>query len=197
MSRDTQLAQTLGDYQAWLHAQARALLPAGSPDVEDLVQEGYIAMWRALGSYDPARGALPAWLVRKARGRMAECVTRKRWTGQPAMRHGRNPVERPQTVSLDAPQTEDGATLADLLGGPDCTETVSTAYHHGEIAEALDRLTPRQREYVQARFWDGLAGRELAAVFGYDPSALWNSPRNGARRKLAVPLAHLAELAHA
>ena len=66
------------------------------------------------------------------------------------------------------------------------------AHHHGEIHCAVDELTPQQRKYVKARFWLDMNTTELRSeVFGYDPSSLWNSCRNGAKGKLANKLAHL------
>ena len=60
---------------------------------------------------------------------------------------------------------------------------------HGEIYDAIASLTPAQRKYVYARFWHGMTTAEMKAeVFGYDPSALWNSAKNGAKRKLAEQL---------
>jgi RNA polymerase sigma factor (sigma-70 family) len=184
----------LTEYRPWLYKQAHALLSPGDPEVEDLVQEGYISMWKALGTYKPDSGSLPSWLTSKARFRMIEVVQRKNWSGQPSRQHGRNPATSPKLLSLDA-STGDGITLADILPGNDTMESVMEAYHHGEIYDAISSLTPAQREYVYARFWNGLTTAEMKAeIFGYDPSALWNSQRNGARMKLAEKLSRIGGL---
>ena len=65
---------------------------------------------------------------------------------------------------------------------------IELAYHHGEIAQALDGLTPREREYVFLRFWCGWKLPQMREHFGYEPSALWRK----ARPKLTLALAHLA-----
>lgn len=60
--------QALQEYTGWLHTVARSMTTG--PMHDDLVQEGYISMWRALGSYDPTKGALDFWLKRSAFDRM-------------------------------------------------------------------------------------------------------------------------------
>lgn len=202
--RHVQLAR-LGDYRSWLLTQAERILGShGHPDRDDLVQEGYIAMWRALDSYDETKGALAGWLTYRARLRMLECVGRGQWTGKPAKHDGRHKVEREEgsqnvtrrvVLSLDAPRG-DGSTLADLLDGIGYLEGTELAYHHGEIMAALAALTPAQRKYVEARFWHGMSESEIKAeVFGYDAGSLWRSQKNGARLKLAEALGHLAGVA--
>lgn len=69
----------IADYEAWLHK--RAWLIGGVNSHDDLVQEGRIAMWQALSSFDESAGQLPHWLTFKANGHMLECVTRGHWTG--------------------------------------------------------------------------------------------------------------------
>jgi RNA polymerase sigma factor (sigma-70 family) len=83
MSRDDpRITRVLPDYRRWLYREAYAMIPATSADLEDLVQEGAIALWRALGTYDPDKGSLPAWLTRTARRRMLDVRSgRARATG--------------------------------------------------------------------------------------------------------------------
>lgn len=160
--------EVLAEYTHWLYATAGRLLGSfADPDLDDLVQEGYIAMWRALRSYDESQGALPAWLTAKAEWRMRTVASRRQ------------------------PRAED--ELDESLAGASLLESVDIAYHHGEIADAISGLAPAQRRYVIARFWYGLSGQEMRdlGVFRYDPSSLWTRPRNGARWKLARQLSHM------
>jgi DNA-directed RNA polymerase specialized sigma24 family protein len=69
--------QTLRDYDRWLHRTAYELLPPAfdSADAhDDLVQEGRIAVWDAVRTYCPDRGALPAWITLRARSKMAAAL---------------------------------------------------------------------------------------------------------------------------
>jgi DNA-directed RNA polymerase specialized sigma24 family protein len=70
----------IGDYEAWLHK--RAWLIGGPNTHDDLVQEGRIAMWQALSSFNPELGALPAYLTTRANSHMLQCITRGHWTGK-------------------------------------------------------------------------------------------------------------------
>lgn len=191
-------ADTLIKYKPFLYKQAQLLLSPGHPEVDDLVQEGYIAMWHALDTYDPSSGALPAWLTSKARWRMLEVVQKRSWSGQPSRRDGRNAVAvAAKVLSLDVSRG-DGVSLADVLPGDEgVMEDVLAAYHHGEIYQAISELTPSQRKYVHARFWQGMTTNEMKAeIFGYDPSGLWNSAKNGARQKLADRLRMISDEDH-
>lgn len=161
--------EILREYLPWLRVVAGNLAGFDSPDLQDLVQEGYIAMWRALRSFSPDSGVLDFWLKFKASNRMKTIAGRRK-----------SPDAELPAWSLD-------------IAAPDLLEKIDIAYHHGEIAQAIDRLSPAQRRYVIARFWLGLSGNEMRelGVFAYDPSALWTSQRNGARWKLQKELAHL------
>lgn len=64
--------QALQQYTGWLHTVARNMTNGALHD--DLVQEGYIAMWRALGTHNPDKGALDFWLKRQAVLRMKSIV---------------------------------------------------------------------------------------------------------------------------
>jgi RNA polymerase sigma factor (sigma-70 family) len=170
--------QVLGQYRGWLRAVAAGLLT----DVElrqDLCQEGWIAMWRALSTFDPAKGALSAWLTYRAYRRMLDCARDRAWLGRPARHQGRTAVR----AVTELPAASD-AEIWERLTTTDALDGVILAYHRGAILDAVNRLSPAQRRYVYARFWQGMGTAELTAEFGYDPHALWSSPRNGARGKL-------------
>lgn len=97
---------------------------------------------------------------------------------------------RVSTSSLDELlDAEHGAEF--LVSTADLTDSIALAYHRGEIATALDSLTPAQKKYVVLRFWCGFVTAELKQEFGYDPSALWSARPSGAREKLRRALAHL------
>lgn len=178
--------EILRPYMPWLRTVACNLLGYTDVGVQDLMQEGYIEMWKALRRYNAAAGPLDYWLKFKASNRMKTIAIRAREHPE------RVPASLNQTVYSDPTPVELGDILEDL-GAAELLETVDLAYHHGEIAAAINALSPQQRRYVIARFWLGLTGNEMIAlgVFAYDPSGLWNSKRNGARWKLEEELKHL------
>lgn len=174
--------EILAGYEGWLHHRAHQMIQGtrlrpDAQDHDDLVQHGFIAMWRALETFNRDKGALPAWLTMKATGAMKDQLRAA-------------PTRRGAEMSLEPLVVEDDL-LAELIEYPDLLKGVMDAYHAGEVARALDTLTPKQREYVHLRFWRGFGTKALTEHFGYDPSALWNSSKNGAKHKLRAALSHL------
>ena len=168
-------AQALEDYDRWLHARANQMLPPDTfhrgtaIDRSDLVQVGRVALWHAAETFDPSRGAAPAYLTMRAQGAMRD-----------ALRAREKHVVNDLVFDIN---TDDQASPVDL------DELLLTAYHGGDIADAISTLTPRQQEYVRLRFWGGRTSNELTEVFGYDPRGVWA----GAKRKLAARLEHLRD----
>jgi len=175
----------LEEYRGWLRKVAIGLV--GANLVEDLAQEGWIAMWRALRSHDPAKGALPAWLTLNAFYRMCDCARDEAWLGRPRRHLGRGKL-------ADATEyaTADDVAVWDRLTAADLADDLMWGYHTGQILAAINRLSPQQRRYVYLRFFRGYRYPDLVEAFGYDPQGLWSSPKNGARGKLRAELAELA-----
>jgi DNA-directed RNA polymerase specialized sigma24 family protein len=79
----------LADYHNWLYKTAADFLPGGYQDkeIDDLVQEGRIAMWKAYEKYDEAKGTLAPWITNAARSRMKDIAHgHGRWTGHTGRR---------------------------------------------------------------------------------------------------------------
>ncbi len=194
-SRVVDVESVLPDYRRWLFAVAWRLDRTGAT-VEDLAQEGWVAMWRAMSSYDPTKGSLPSWLTRAAELRMTEVAYRGRpWTGTPSHRGVRSVIDSPVLDPFENPD--------DVFDSVDVLDGVEVAYHRGEIARALDVLSPAQRRYVIARYWLGLDPSSRAsgmkALCALVPemrrgSSLWlgTARQRGARDRLSEALAHLS-----
>lgn len=180
--------ELLLSWRPWLRKVARGmterLTQHGHGDrSEDLAQEGWIALWQATRTYDGRGGvSFDYWLRRCAHDRMR--VVLRLWMARcrdvNVTELGGDPWERVNNWSELA---SDNAWVSLLTNLGD----VEFAYHHGEIAQAMASLTPRQREYVYLRFHLGYTTPELTAHFGYPPKTLGVR----VREKLAVKLAHL------
>jgi RNA polymerase sigma factor (sigma-70 family) len=134
----------IADFDKWLHAVANRLTDEAHHD--DLVQEGRVAMWRALQTYDESLGALPSWLVRAAEMRMKDVAWGR---GQP---FGHEAVRGVREVDMGPSVDELSEQQVEALMG-----FVEEAFHDGEVLRVIrERLTPRQQEYVFLRFWGGL-----------------------------------------
>src|SRR5258708_16440085 len=71
---DVALRQLFFRHAPWLAARLRAVLPAA--EVEDVLQETFLALWRGAGGYRPG-GAAGSWLWGIAR-RQAALLLRRR-----------------------------------------------------------------------------------------------------------------------
>lgn len=157
-------------YRPWLRAVSRAMLSeAMRRHAEDVAAEGWIAIWREL--YRVGWKADEPWLKTVARNRM------------------RDVVKAMLASNRDERQTLYADDLTELWEGEETLGAVELAYHRGQIAQALDQLTPKQREYVYLRFFCGWQKTELNEHFAMaSANNLWKY----ARPKLALALAHLA-----
>lgn len=159
----------LESYRPWLRKVAVRMT---TPDLaEDLAQEGWIAIWRAVDLWD-GRAPLDWWLKRKAHGRMITCVARDWKTAK---------------ATQDVPTPDEDLLWEQLtvdLG------RVELAYHQGTLYAALAALTPREREYVFLRFWCGWKAPQMREHFGYEPNGLWRT----SKIKLTESLAPLEAL---
>lgn len=72
MTDDEGESPDLGAYHCWLYKVAAEFLPGGphDTDIDDLVQEGRIAIWKAYQVYDECKGTLAPWLTNAARMRI-------------------------------------------------------------------------------------------------------------------------------
>ena len=96
---DTALRALFSRHAPWLAARLRSALPA--PDVEDVLQETFLAVWRGAGSYRP-RGTAGGWLWGVAR-RQAALFLRRRGPAELAL---------PAIIQADGRQDVDPAEAA-------------------------------------------------------------------------------------
>lgn len=163
--------ELLASFRPWLRATANRMTldSQRSRMAEDVAAEGWIAIWRELQRLGGK--ADDAWLKRCAINKMIDVLKAT----------GRARRDERRTVYVD-----------DLTALWEATETIQDldwAYHRGQLAQALEGLTERQRRYIELRFLHGWSSGELNDHFAMANSAdLWRS----ARPKLAAALAHLA-----
>lgn len=177
--------EILERYRGWLFKVAFEMTASKPWLKDDLAQEGHIAMWRALKTFDESKGTLPHWLTKCARWRMGEVLRRHElWTGTDNQR-GHERFDPPIAVDPQTPTYVDA-----LVDGGEIIDKVLSRYHDGDIARALDELTDEQREYVIRRFWKDESYTDLFLHFKRNPSDLWKI----AKVKLAKELEHLASV---
>lgn len=129
---------------------ARAVLGAGD-DADDAVQDGFIAAWRAIDRYDPARAFRP-WLMRIVANASLDLLRRRKV---------RRAVSIPETVvsgTLPPDRSAEGALIRERLHGallelPERQRIAvvlfdAEGYGHADIAEILGVPEGTVRSYV-------------------------------------------------
>ncbi len=118
---------------------------------EDLLQEVYVAVWKAAASFDAARSQPLTWLTHIARNRAIDSLRRA--------------GAQPQTQSLSAGDDDDDrADPAEALAraDPGPLDLLGPASDRRERGHCMERLTPPQRQSVALAFYDGLSHAEVA-----------------------------------
>ena len=147
------------------------LVPAGHEEgaaAEDVLQETFLAAWRAAGSFE-GRSAARTWLLTIARNQA--------W-------HHR---ERAARLPVD-----DGAELPELgeaagWGAQSPEEGALRSERRALLARALAALAPEDREVLVLRDLEELTGEEAAAALGLSLAAV-KSRLHRARQRLAAEL---------
>ena len=148
---------------AWLAIRIRRR--CGDADLTaDVVQETFIAVWRAAASY-AGEGQTGGWLWSIATRRLIDA-------------HRRRAV---RAVTVGEPD-EDLAPRA-----PSAEEEALAGTYEAELATALDRLSPELRAVLQATVLDGLTVRETAVLLDV-PEGTVKSRAVRARRQLREAL---------
>ena len=126
----------------WVTARLRRR--CGDQDaVAEAVQDTFVAVWRGAGRWD-GRGEPAAWIWGIAIRRLISALrTRSRWDRVEAV----SDRTRPEVVVAAEDQV--------LVG-----------VEHGDLAGALQRLSPELRAVVQATVLDGLTTREAGRLLG-------------------------------
>jgi RNA polymerase sigma-70 factor (ECF subfamily) len=107
---------------------------------EDLLQEVYVAVWKAAAGFDAARAQPLTWLTSIARNRAIDSL--RRAAAQPRLE---------STTRAD--DDDEGPGPLDLLG---------RASEARLLAQCMEHLSPPQRQSVALAFFDGLSHAEVA-----------------------------------
>jgi RNA polymerase sigma factor (sigma-70 family) len=118
---------------------------------EDLLQEVYVSVWKAAGSFDAARSQPLTWLTHIARHRAIDSLRRARTQPQMQSTSRDDDDEHPDAVD----------TLASDAPGP--LDLLGRASDARELGQCMQHLSPPQRQSVALAFFDGLSHAEVAA----------------------------------
>jgi RNA polymerase sigma-70 factor (ECF subfamily) len=127
--------------------------------VDEVVQDTFLAVWRGARRYR-GEGEVAAWIWGIGIRRLLDRFRRRR-----------------------VPEWLPGGAGSE----PSAEELVLLGIEHGDLAGALDRLSPELRSVISATVLDGLTTREAAALLGI-PSGTVKSRLVRARRELREAL---------
>ena len=116
---------------------------------EDILQEVYVNVWRAVQGFDAAQSQPLTWLTSIARNRAIDSLRRART--QPQIH---------TAPASDEEETDVYEALADDAPGP--LELLSRASEARALARCMETLNQKQRESVALAFYDGLSHSEVA-----------------------------------
>lgn len=158
---DAGLRELFSRHAPWLAARLRAVLPAA--EVEDVLQETFLAVWQGAGGYRPARlgGGAGGWLWGIAR-RQAALLLRRRG---------------PAAVVLPA-------VLA--AGGQHASDPAEAALARADLDQAVAALGPAggpEREVWRLLYLEDRPVAEVAQLMGV-PAGTVKSRAHRARRLL-------------
>jgi RNA polymerase sigma-70 factor, ECF subfamily len=164
---DTALRELFGRHAPWLAVRLRAVLPAD--DVEDVLQETFLAAWRGARGYRP-QGACGGWLWGIAR-RQAALLLRRRGHSKPAEQAG-------------------AALLAGLPAGPGGSDPAEIALARTDLEVAVAALGPDgspEREVWRLMYEQDRPVAEVAELLGVPPGTV-KSRAHRVRRLLRAAL---------
>jgi RNA polymerase sigma-70 factor, ECF subfamily len=128
----------------WLMLRLRRR--CADPDVvDDAIQDTFVAVWRSARRYEGS-GEVGAWLWGIAIRRLVDGLRRR--------------------------PPREFASAERVAHEPSAEDEVLLGIEHGDLAGALNRLSPELRAVVQATVLDGLTTREAGRLLGLPPGTV-------------------------
>jgi RNA polymerase sigma-70 factor (ECF subfamily) len=120
-------------------------------DAEEVVVEAFAQAWRDAGRFEAARGSVAAWLTMIARSRALDLV------------RARGRRERLAATAAGA-SPETSASGADPAANP--AERTEQDERRRIVRQAMESLSPPQRQAIELAFFEGLSQSEIAERLG-------------------------------
>lgn len=164
-------------------AQARRWGRASGIDIDDLMQEAFVALMDALGTWNRDAAMFITWYTLRLKGAFTEAV------GLRTARQRNDPLRG--AVSLDAPvghDAEDLFTMLDILADPTAEREMDGLAERDFAAERsrllhllLDQLDETQRQAVWLVHGFGLTVPQAAARLQLDAATVRSAADSGLR----------------
>lgn len=169
-------------------ARGWAVHRSGGAELEDLEQAGFIALMRAVGSFDPSAGGKFSTLYYPImRGEFQRAVGRR------TAKQAQDPLHTAGSLDLQVGEDEDSATVGELVPDPaaaqafeDVEEQDRLTHLHMALGPVLASLPEQQRDTLRRHYYQRQTIEEIAAVEGVNRSTVY-SWHNKALRALRHP----------
>jgi len=145
----------------------------GRDAAEDIVQEVFASVWKNAGTFDPARGAVRAWIVQIARSRVLNELRRQ-------SRKPQSGEERDTSALQELP---DGASQPD--------QALWEEYRRSAIQQAIGSLGHSQRQALSLAFFEDLTHEQVADTLKVPLGTTKTRIRSGIQQ-LRIALAAMA-----
>jgi RNA polymerase sigma-70 factor, ECF subfamily len=132
-------------YGAVLYAVAYRIVGQGA-DAEEVVVEAFAQAWRDAPRFEAGRGSVAGWLTTIARSRALDLV------------RARSRRERMTAAAAEQP----GAPPAMGELGADPAGSLDQDERQRQVRQALDTLSPAQRQVIELAYFEGLSQSEIA-----------------------------------
>lgn len=136
------LEQLFQRYSGRVLASARRVL-ANSGEAEEVVQETFIEVWNKAAGFDARRGNAASWILSVGRNK--------------AIDRARSRSARTRLLA-NLPREENNAESPQ--------QALERATDQRRLGQALETLTPEQREVIELAYFGGLSQTEIAAKTG-------------------------------
>lgn len=126
---------------------------------EDVVQEAFIAIWRASARYDQSRGSVRAWILSVVHNRAIDYFRRE---------------------SLRATRSVEEGGGVERVASPELTEvTVELRAEAERIRDALRELPDEQRQVIELSYFGGFTHHQIAEMLTLPPGTVKGRMRLG------------------
>lgn len=160
------LLKLWGQVQRMIYKQAArwAAYRNGGATVEDLTQAGFIAVLRAVDSYDPTKAKFSTYLFQYLRSEFSTAA------GQHTAQARLDPLQN--AISLDAPLMDnEGTTLGDFIQDPTAEAEIMAVDERDrrvrlrtELETVLSSLPDEEQRTIRARYYQGKTLDAIAAA---------------------------------
>lgn len=124
---------------------------------DDVVQDAMLAVWNKADQFDPHRAEASGWIYRIARNRHIDLIRRR-------------------------PVAEEELAPAHEGEEPDAFHLLALAQESRALHQAIDALTPEQRDLLQKAFLEELPHSEISSLTGLPLGTIKSRIRLGLAR---------------